>query len=462
MATHDSDVAALALRRATSGTCGHASRRRHPLPLVSVAVLANVLRESAIAAPDRLFDLRSNAVESFDSLDGLILRRIGRRDGSVSESAIAAQETPDLPAAFDAAWLRSTIVPRPSHEGSPLRVVDLFCGCGGLTLGLQEAARALGRDLDIRLAVDFADVPLGVYARNFASGCAHHAPVERFFDGEVGFPPTARERRVQSQVGEVDVLVGGPPCQGHSDLNNHTRRNDPKNRLYLRMVRAAEVLRPTHVIVENVPGVVHSTNSVVQAAKRDLRRLGYAVDGGVLHAADLGVAQKRRRYCLVASRSVLPSLRRVADDYRVPERSLGWAISAIRTSPGTAYDTAAVHAAVNRQRIDFLFDHDLHELPDSERPDCHRLKAHSYRSVYGRMWWDRPAPTITSGFGSTGQGRFVHPRERRTLTPHEAARVQFFPDYFDFGEAGRVALQEMIGNAVPPKLGYVLGVDLLR
>jgi DNA (cytosine-5)-methyltransferase 1 len=78
------------------------------------------------------------------------------------------------------------------------------------------------------------------------------------------------------------------------------------------------------------------------------------------------------------------------------------------------------------------------------------------------MYPDRPAPTITAGFLSTGQGRFVHPNHPRTLTPHEAARVQFFPDFFEFGVKYRRTLQRMIGNAVPPKMAYVVALDLLR
>lgn len=87
----------------------------------------------------------------------------------------------------------------------------------------------------------------------------------------------------------------------------------------------------------------------------------------------------------------------------------------------------SIHWKTKENRISF--ENNLFELPNSERPDCHRLKPHSYKSVYGRMYWDRPAPTITRGFGSTGQGRFVHSLLKRTITPHEAARIQFFPDF---------------------------------
>ena len=89
-----------------------------------------------------------------------------------------------------------------------------------------------------------------------------------------------------------------------------------------------------------------------------------------------------------------------------------------------------------------------------ERPDCHRFKDHDYRAVYGRLRADLPAPTITTGFGSPGQGRFTHPRFARTITPHEAARLQFIPDFFRFRTEKRKRLQELIGNSVPPKMAY--------
>ena len=101
----------------------------------------------------------------------------------------------------------------------------------------------------------------------------------------------------------------------------------------------------------------------------------------------------------------------------------------------------------------WLFEHGEHNLPNPERPTCHRTE-HSYRSMYGRLWWDEPAQTITSGFGSMGQGRYVHPLRQRTLTPHEAARLQFLPDFmaFDLVKTTRSALATMIGNAAPPML----------
>lgn len=260
--------------------------------------------------------------------------------------------------------------------------------------------------------------------------------------------------------------MGGPPCQGHSDLNNHTRRADPRNALYLRMARFVEVVRPQHVLIENVPGVAHDKTGVVRRTTESLRAAGYAVETAILTATDFGAAQSRRRHLLLATLSPAgaPTLAQLQSDFGSPVRTVMDAIGDLGVRPGGGiYDTAAQHSELNERRINFLFDNQLWDLPNEERPDCHRLKPHSYVSVYGRMHGDRPAPTITSGFGSTGQGRFVHPLERRTLTPHEAARLQGFPDWFTFRSvAKRGALQKMIGNAVPSRLAYAAVAGLLR
>src|SRR5262244_3824755 len=101
-----------------------------------------------------------------------------------------------------------------------------------------------------------------------------------------------------------------------------------------------------------------------------------------------------------------------------------------RASRDDVFDQTGTPTPVNRERIEYLFAHKLYELPDDMRPDYHRLKAHSYKSVCGGTYPDTPAQTITSGFLSMEQGRYVVPSQRRTITPHEAARLQFIPDFF--------------------------------
>ncbi|WP_246123724.1 DNA cytosine methyltransferase [Cellulomonas terrae] len=357
---------------------------------------------------------------------------------------------------------------RPAFESGSrtLSVVDLFAGCGGLTLGTAEAAHAHGFAIDVRLAVDFEDAAIRAYQANFPSAKTQVAAVEAIFDGDLGSKPSGSELSVARSVGTLDVLVGGPPCQGHSSLNNHTRRADPKNRFYLRMARAAEVLRPKVVLIENVPAVVHDSEGVVDRATKALNAAGYTVTNSILELVRLGVPQKRRRHVLLGIRTGL-----VGDDIDLGEvlaagtqrsRDLRWAIGDLANQTSNSWvDTPSRPSAENSARMQWLIDNDEHDLPNRLRPPCHQGD-HSYVSMYGRLKWKEPAQTITSGFGSLGQGRFMHPSLCRTLTPHEAARIQGFPDYFTFDAAvTRTELSVIIGNAVPPALAATLIARLI-
>jgi DNA (cytosine-5)-methyltransferase 1 len=407
-------------------------------------------------------------VESYVNRRGRIERLVTRRDGTCATSSIrpadstAAQHDP-----FSEFW-RSWLLGSESsvaltNTARAVTVADLFSGCGGLSVGIREACGALGYSERIVLAVDTNERAMDVFADNFRPERQHRGPIGDLVDGELGARLTAQERRLSQDLEGLTIAVGGPPCQGHSDLNNHTRRIDPKNALYLRMARFVEVVRPKSVIIENVPGVRHDRTNVVGKTRDALRAAGYFVSDGILAADRLGWAQKRKRHVMLASLEVEDiDVGDIEAMFETTGRPMEWAISQIEESD-EMFDTAAKHSSVNKGRIDYLFDHNLYDLPDEQRPDCHRLKPHSYTSVYGRMRPNQPAPTITSGFGSTGQGRFVHPFERRTLTPHEAARLQGFPDSFTFEHAGgRRALQEMIGNAVPSRLAFVAAIALLR
>ncbi len=350
-----------------------------------------------------------------------------------------------------------------------VRAADLFAGCGGLSLGLEQAAHASGVALDIALAVDFEPLATTVYRANFPE--AHEvttATVESLFDGDPGAPATDTETAVKEHLGEIDIMVGGPPCQGHSNLNNHTRRVDGKNALYLRMVRAIEVVRPRVALIENVPAVLHDRHAgrgVVEQAREHFEKIGYLVHDRVVHMESLGVAQLRRRHVLVVVR---------ADEAIAPDQlfdavpvhavhDLKWAIGDLASIDSDAMiDRRPQASAANLERMAYLLDAGVYDLPNHLRPTCQQGE-HSYKSMYGRLRWNEPAQTITSGYGSIGQGRYMHPDQPRALTAHEAARIQGFPDYFDFSACPtRQALATMIGNAVPPALTATIFGEILK
>lgn len=366
----------------------------------------------------------------------------------------------------DHSTLRTSIRPPLPQDVPVLNAVDLFSGCGGLSLGLEQAATDAGCRLNITLAVDFEADATAVYTANFPDANAVTAAVESYFDGELGARATPTEQITGRAHPGTAILMGGPPCQGHSNLNNVTRRRDPKNELYARMARAAEILQPTFVIIENVPSVRRDTDQVVQRTIEHLESLHYTVATGIVSLHNLGVAQTRRRHILLGSAdpatpaySLLESL---LNNTAANGRTLRWAIGDLAnlTRP-SGYDRPPVPNATNLARMRYLLDNDEYDLPPQLRPPCHQ-SAHTYKSMYGRLNWELPAQTITSGFGSIGQGRYMHPDQTRALTAHEAARIQGFPDYFDFtAVTGRGALATMIGNAVPPALMRELGALLL-
>ncbi len=372
--------------------------------------------------------------------------------------------------AADLEFLLTNERPDFEHGERPIRVVDLFSGGGGLTLGAAEAARRVGRGTTVALAVEHDDGPADVYALNFPGADLHRGDVADVFDGSLGSRPTVAERARARAIGHVDLLVAGPPCQGHSDLNNHTRRQDPRNALYLRAARAAEVLRPTFVVIENVPAVQHDKGQVVDLATTALEEAGYSVASKVLDLVRFGVPQKRRRHILLAilgdllDPEVVLDMRSPCDEHDV--RSVRWAIGDLAhiptRPPPSPFDEPSKPTAENLARMKWLIEKDAYDLPNPMRPKCHHDDSHTYNAMYGRLAWDGPAPTVTTGFGSMGQGRFVHPSTPRTITPHEAARLQTLPDFFDLDSSkGRGAWATVIGNAVPPLLGVHLVEPLL-
>lgn len=365
-----------------------------------------------------------------------------------------------------------TVSDRPAFESSvdPVTVVDLFAGCGGLTLGVAQAARDLGRGLDVRLAVEFNASPAAVYRSNFPDARAVMVTdITTLFSSDLEEPLRKTEKDLRERVGNVDVLVGGPPCQGHSSLNNHTRREDPKNALYATMARAAYVLSPKIIVVENVPAVLNDKYkgmNAVTVVRERLKALGYKVGDRVISLHELGVAQTRKRHVLLATRGETKTpdeiFEKLAKD-SISAVDLRWAIGDLATaSSDSLFDRAPNPSTDNMLRMQYLLSSGEYELPNRLRPKCQQGE-HSYKSMYGRLKWNQPAQTITSGFGSIGQGRYMHPDLPRALTPHEAARIQGFPDYFDFGNVTtRGALATMIGNAVPPQLARRLLFEGLK
>ncbi|WP_321306059.1 DNA cytosine methyltransferase [Marinifilum fragile] len=345
--------------------------------------------------------------------------------------------------------------------GEDIRIVDLFSGCGGLTYGVVEAALANGYNPIIELAIDNNVNALNVYKANFEvySNNVLNQNITDLFQFNSSMKLNNCELELKERIGNVDVLVAGPPCQGHSNLNNSTRGNDPRNKLYLSCVQAIKILMPSFVIIENVPSVVNSKENVVEITKESLSTLGYSYREFKIDFLRLGIPQSRKRHIIVASKNQEFIAELFIDDSDFNRPRLSDYISDLEDvqSNGSVMNSSGKITRINKKRIDYLFDNDLYDLPNDQRPNCHRTKQHSYKSNYGRLNYSLPAQTITSGFGSMGQGRYVHPTQRRTISVREAARIQGFSDDFIFDvNQSLTEIRKMIANAVPPQLSYVL------
>lgn len=364
----------------------------------------------------------------------------------LTAAIVPTVETARLGSDPDWEFLRSR--ERPIEHADGTKIVDLFSSLGGLTYGALEGLRRKGRTGRLQLAVDNDPAALHVLRETLRGADRRYACADL---SRLLAPIANRirpdERELLGGVKPGSLLLAGPPCQGHSALNNHTRHDDDRNDLYLSVARAARLIEPKAIVIENVRSVGSDRRRTVERCTAALEELGYEVTSKRLNLNRIGVPQTRVRHLLVATQDA-------EFDWDLPEihgRDVRWAIEDLLDLEGTSYiDSPSRPSCANQQRIDWLFDNDALDLPNARRPVCHQSK-HSYVSMYGRLCWDAPAQTVTSGFGSMGQGRYVHPLRRRTLTPHEAARLQCLPDYIHLAcETRRGALATMIGNAAPP------------
>ena len=393
-------------------------------------------------------------------------------------SEASSRETDAGRGAFARSWMDYLVGdrPPPSSEARPFGVVDLFSGVGGLSLGVAKAAHDAGFESRALFAADLDGGALAVFRRNLRPNAIFHGSVGQLVDYRVrgtgdsarfAFHPEVLEPSRERLTESVDLVLAGPPCQGHSSLNNRTRFRDDRNALYLTVPAIAVALRAPRIVVENVPGVLRSNGSVVETAAALFRSAGYRVSQGVVAADQLGWPQTRKRFFLIAVRDDfdLRPLDDVRTDLNRDPLPLSWAIEdLLDRNGGDQLDEVAVLSDENAKRVAWLFENDEHDMPNHLRPDCHK-DGTTYGAVYGRMWWDQPSPTLTTGFLTPGRGRFVHPLRPRTLTPREAARLQGFPDWFEFSVGteppSKKQLGTWIGNAVPTILGYAAALSAL-
>lgn len=317
--------------------------------------------------------------------------------------------------------------------------VDLFCGCGGLTIGLKQAGfKVLG-------AIDLDPLSITTYKEN------HRGVVTWQIDIR-DLKPMDLLRKLQLEPGDLDLLAGCPPCQGFSTirtLNGSLSIDDPRKDLLLEFQRFVEAIQPRTVMLENVPGL--AADKRFTSFVRHLKSLGYLGSYRILDAARFGVPQRRRRLIYLAGFGFMVP-------FAEEKPRIVTVKSAIGKLPKAGESGDPIHDMHENRtpRIKALISQipknggSRTDLPEELQLDCHK-KCNGFKDVYGRMSWNSVAPTITSGCFNPSKGRFLHPEEDRAITMREAALLQGFPRKYKFPDTrSKLAIALMIGNALPP------------
>lgn len=388
------------------------------------------------------------------------------------------------------------LVPRPALCGNEPTAIDLFSGAGGLTLGLSNAGYR------VLLSSDWSAPCARTHRRNFPDIPFRLADISKVAGEEI-LAQTGLRR------GELDLLIGGPPCQGFSILGQRLL-DDPRNKLFGEFLRITGELLPRVAVIENVPGLATLAGGVLlREIGEAFDTLGYHVECAELLSAQYGVPQMRWRMFFIAWRKdqkvsgcgfPIPTHGTLGIGDLVPNRTvrpdqlegfvtIGEAISDLppiaagqecnhyTSKPASAYQAAmrlgsssvllnhysAKLAPINIERIRRLNPgQDWRDLPRDLLPaGMQRALRKDHTRRFRRMRWDGVARSIITRFRDPKSGEYTHPEQDRTISIREAARIQSFPDWFAF-EGNHTEQYDQVGNAVPPLLAKAVGEQLLK
>lgn len=330
------------------------------------------------------------------------------------------------------------------RRSSRAKAIDLFSGCGGLSLGLKRAG------FTVVAAVESDPFAAETYRLNHRRTKLYERDIRALDVADI-------RRSLMLEKGELDLLAGCPPCQGFSTLRTLNGGKDiaePLNDLVFSVLPFVEEFEPKAVMLENVPGLASDPRVEVLIGR--LRQLGYDAERKVLDASDYGVPQRRRRMILVA----IKGHQAVFAPQSQRRRSVKAAIGRL-LPPGGGTDPFHDYQRTHSPEILRLFKKippdggSRRHLELAEQLECHR-RCDGFKDVYGRMAWRKPAPTITGGCINPSKGRFLHPEQHRSITLREASLLQGFPRSFRFsGNKGRYPVAQLIGNAFPPRFAEV-------
>jgi DNA (cytosine-5)-methyltransferase 1 len=342
-----------------------------------------------------------------------------------------------------------------------LKAVDFFCGAGGMSHGLRAA------EIKVIAGIDNDAACRKTYETNIEGA--------QFIKHDIStLSAVSLGERLGLKVNDPSLIFAGcSPCQFWSKIRTDKTKSTRTAFLLKQFQKFIRHFRPGFVVVENVPGLrTRKSVSVLPGFIEFLTKLGYALDDGVINANHYGVPQNRRRYLLIATRLA------TSISLPPPEINKNATVSGFigvengfsRIAAGHKDETDFQHTTCglsnqNLQRIRMTPKDGGTRAAWKDDKDlqinAYRGKDHIFEDVYGRMHWDRPAPTITTKFNSLSNGRFGHPEEDRAISLREGATLQTFPKTFVFHGTSLVSLARQVGNAVPPEMARRIGSHLI-
>jgi DNA (cytosine-5)-methyltransferase 1 len=345
-----------------------------------------------------------------------------------------------------------------SHQ---LKAVDFFCGAGGVTCGFKNIGIKVlgGIDIDPKFKDTYELNNEAIFVNKDVSNL------------------TPSELKNLLSISENDdnlIFVGCSPCQYYSNLKSDKKKSKSGRLLLDDFKEFVLYYKPGFVFIENVPGLQTKKGSPLHKFKTALSKEGYKFDQKVLNAKYYGVPQNRRRFILVASRLVnkieLPKQVRNKEKIVTVKDAIGNYEIFPQVSAGYKDQTDFQHSVANLSKLNLERVRKTPQDGGSRKAwaknkklqlECYK-KHKGHTDVYGRLFWKKPAPTITTRFLYTSTGRYTHPEQDRALSLREGATLQSFPIEYKFISNSQGLIATMIGNAVPPKLAEAVGLSIIE
>ncbi|MGL4183957.1 MAG: DNA (cytosine-5-)-methyltransferase [Metamycoplasmataceae bacterium] len=349
------------------------------------------------------------------------------------------------------------------------KILDLFSGAGGFSLGLDKH-----KEFNTVLATDFNECALKTIKKN-------NKKIEVIL-GDITNNNIKKKIIKKSKELGVNFIIGGPPCQGFSMKGKKGGLDDPRNFLFLEYFNIVESIQPEIFIIENVPSIISSSNGYfISQIKEKFEKIGYKLNYDILNASDFGVPQNRKRAFIIGSKKQkfdLPNIKSKTKKMTVwdaisdlaylesgdvcHERKYITKIDSeyqkkLRNIKGKLFNHSATsHSKNTLYKLSLIPENGTKlDLP------IHLRTNQKFKTTWSRLQWNQLSPTIDTRFDTPSNGKNTHPILNRAITPREAARIQSFPDSYEF-IGGKSEICKQIGNAVPPLLAYEIGSSILK